>query len=75
MAKLLHQGSILHTVNGPVTVETTVRLPAAKEWYAFAYNLVVDDFHTYFVGDDGILVHHLTALSILDEGSSNVPGF
>ncbi len=40
----------------------------------FSYNLQVDDFHTFFVGENQVLVHHLTMLSILDEGSSIVPG-
>ncbi len=75
MSKHLQEGSVLHTFNGPVVVKAVQELPAAKEWYAFSYNLVVDDFHTYFVGKNGTLVHHLTYLSILDEGSANVPGY
>lgn len=75
MAKHLRQGSLLHTVDGPVVLEATREVPVAREWYAFSYNLIVDDFHTYFVGEPRILVHHLTYLSIVEEGSANVPGY
>jgi len=75
MAKQLEKGSLLHTVSGALPVEQLEELPAAKEWYAFAYNLQVADFHTYFVGQNQILVHHLTMLSVLDEGSTQVPGW
>ena len=47
MAMHLHEGSMLHSPHGPVTVEAIEELPVRKEWYAFSYNLVVDDFHTY----------------------------
>lgn len=30
---------------------------AAQAWYDFSYNLVVDGFHTYFVGESRVLVH------------------
>ena len=74
MAKQLHEGYLLHTVAGPLPVEKVEEIPAAKEWYEFSYNLQVADFHTYFVGQNQVLVHHLTMLSILDEGSAVVPG-
>ena len=74
MAKHLRQGSLLHTVSGPRTIEKVEEIPAATEWYEFSYNLEVDGFHTYFVGETQVLVHHLSMLSILDEGSSQVPG-
>ena len=48
--------------------------PAPEAWYEFTYNLQVEGFHTYFVGENQMLVHHLSMLSILDEGSSIVPG-
>jgi hypothetical protein len=52
MAKQLQPGDGVHTVDGPQTVAENserVDLPA--------YNLVVADFSTYFVGNAGILVH------------------
>ncbi|MHB9066883.1 MAG: polymorphic toxin-type HINT domain-containing protein [Pirellulaceae bacterium] len=74
MAKHLQPGCVLHTISGPRTIDTVEEIPAAVEWYEFAYNLQVADYHTFFVGENQILVHHLSMLSILDEGSSQVPG-
>jgi hypothetical protein len=74
MAKHLQPGCVLHTIPGPRTIDRVEQLPAAKEWYEFSYNLQVADFHTFFVGANQVLVHHLSMLSILDEGSSQVPG-
>lgn len=55
MAKLLGDGAVLHGVNGPVEVDATE--PAGE---AEAYNLVVAEFNTYFVGQSGVLVHDNT---------------
>jgi hypothetical protein len=55
MAKELKTGAILHGVEGPVTIE---QIDSADE--AEAYNLIVADFSTYFVGESGILVHDNT---------------
>jgi len=74
MAKHLQEGSLLHSVSGPLPIESVEEIPAATAWYEFSYNLEVDDFHTYFVGENQVLVHHLSMLSIFDEGSSIVPG-
>jgi hypothetical protein len=74
MAKHLQTGCALHTISGPRTIDNVEEIPAAQEWYEFSYNLQVADFHTYFVGENQVLVHHLSMLSILDEGSSKVPG-
>ena len=74
MAKHLRDGMTLHSVSGPISIEKAERLPAAKAWYEFSYNLQVADFHTFFVGENRILVHQLSMLSILDEASSVVPG-
>jgi hypothetical protein len=52
MAKELVPGDSIHTLGGAVKLEKT--LPAAD---AQAHNLVVDDFNTYFVGMQGLLVH------------------
>ena len=74
MAKHLETGCVLHTISGPRRIDNVEEIPAAKEWYEFSYNLQVADFHTFFVGKNQVLVHHLSMLSILDEGSSLVPG-
>ncbi len=65
MAKQLRPGSLLHSVSGPVPVDAVEEIPTAKPWYEFSYNLIVDDFHTCFVGQHKVLVHHLTLLSAL----------
>jgi hypothetical protein len=54
MAKHLDE-TWLHSLDGPKGV--SVIEPMAPEP---AYNLVVDDFHTYFVGDSRLLVHDNT---------------
>jgi hypothetical protein len=74
MAKQIQTSHLLHTISGPLAVDQIEEVPAAEAWYEFAYNLQVADFHTYFVGQNQILVHHLTMLSVLDEGSTVVPG-
>lgn len=55
MAKELEGGAILHGARGPVRVESIE--PAGD---AEAYNLIVADFSTYFVGERGILAHDNT---------------
>ncbi|MHB8972518.1 MAG: polymorphic toxin-type HINT domain-containing protein [Pirellulaceae bacterium] len=74
MAKHLQKGDLLHSVSGPLPIENIEEIPAATAWYDVSYNLQIDDFHTFFVGENQVLVHHLSMLSILDEGSSLVPG-
>lgn len=74
MAKHIQAGDLLHTVSGSLPVVKVEELPTPEAWYEFAYNLQVADFHTYFVGEKQMLVHHMSMLSILDEGSSIVPG-
>jgi hypothetical protein len=74
MAKHLQAGDMLHTVTGPIAITHVEPTPAPEAWYDVAYNLQVRDFHTYFVGQQQLLVHHLSMLSILDEGSTIVPG-
>jgi Pretoxin HINT domain/HEAT repeats len=53
MAKQLQPGDMLHGLGGAVKIESVE--PLARE--PRAYNLVVDDFNTYFVGQSGLLVH------------------
>jgi len=52
MAKHLKAGQYLHTPDGPLKIERIGEQPAQE-----AYNLVVSDFATYFVGPQKILVH------------------
>ncbi len=55
MTKELEDGTELHCVTGTAQVDGVA--PAVD---APAYNLVVDKFNTYFVGERGILVHDIT---------------
>lgn len=55
MAKQVGETAILHGVRGPVEVDA---VEPAEDCEAF--NLVVADFNTYFVGESGILVHDNT---------------
>jgi intein/homing endonuclease len=52
MAKELAAGDLLHSLGGSVKIEKVEPIGEEK-----AYNLVVDDFNTYFVGHAGLLVH------------------
>lgn len=55
MTKELADGAILHGVRGGATVEGIQERDDAE-----AYNLIVADFSTYFVGKSGLLVHDNT---------------
>jgi hypothetical protein len=52
MAKYLEPEARLHSVRAPVTIESIADVDDQQ-----AYNLVVADFHTYFVGKQRLLVH------------------
>jgi hypothetical protein len=52
MAKHLRVGDRLHTTAGPAPITAIFEEVAAK-----TYNLVVDDWHNYFVSDRRVLVH------------------
>lgn len=56
MAKRLEIGDQIHGVSGGLRVEEMEERPAPKR----VYNLVIQDFHTYFVGESGALVHDIT---------------
>jgi len=43
----------LHSLNGSLSIDNIEELPEPQQ----AYNLVVQDFNSYFVGKTGILVH------------------
>ncbi|MBS0265967.1 MAG: hypothetical protein JSS02_28810, partial [Planctomycetes bacterium] len=53
-ARDLRPGSFVHTVRGNAAVAGVETGPTAE-----TYNLVVDDFHDYFVGSTGFLVQDL----------------
>jgi hypothetical protein len=56
MAKHLEPGDRLHGVSGVLTVEAVDGLVPMN----VAHNLVVADWATYFVGEQGVLVHDNT---------------
>ena len=60
MTKQLAAGARLHTLSGSAAVEAVEKLPIDPSYGGMAYNLIVADFDTYFVGDSGILVHDNT---------------
>jgi hypothetical protein len=60
MAKQLEAGSRVHALSGGVPVENVETLKADPLNAGLAYNLIVADYSSYFVGDRGILVHDNT---------------
>ena len=50
----------MHSLAGGVRIESVEKLETDPSYAGFAYNLILDDFHGYFVGDRGILVHDNT---------------
>ena len=53
MTKQLAVGSRLHTLSGAAPVETIEKLPIDPSNEGLAYNLIVADFDSYFVGEAG----------------------
>jgi hypothetical protein len=66
MVKELKAGDQLHRIDGPAEI-----VSAEDAGEAVCYNLVVDDFGTYFVGPHKTLVHDNT---IRDVTPATVPG-
>jgi hypothetical protein len=60
MTKQLQAGSRIHSLSGGVPVEKVETLGAGSLGADAAYNLIVPDDNSYFVGDRGILVHDNT---------------
>jgi hypothetical protein len=67
MTKQLATGQRIHALRGGVLVEKVETLDAKATDVATtdinaspAYNLIVADFNTYFVGQQGILVHDIS---------------
>jgi len=52
MARFLRPGQLLHTLGGAAPIRQI-----EEDELQQAYNLIVDGFHTYFVGEQGVLVH------------------
>ncbi len=57
MSKQLEPGQSLHQLTGAIPIDSVEAREAAQAWYDFSYNLVVEGFHTYFVGESRVLVH------------------
>jgi hypothetical protein len=66
-ARDLKAGMALHATNNVVHLRSVENAEAER-----TYNLIVADFHTYFVGDDLVLSHDNT---VREATSSVVPGF
>jgi len=68
MAKELSQGTLLHAQNGSIRLSDVRELEPEP-----AYNLVVEDFHTYFVGRSGLLVHDIEVREASDFAVPGLP--
>lgn len=66
VSKFLKPGDRLSTLTGTVSVTSLEELPGSE-----VYNLVVDNSHNYFVGEQQMLVHDNSPLS---ETTTVVPG-
>jgi hypothetical protein len=60
MTKQLKVGDRVHTPFGGLPVESIEKVESDPPEAGYAYNLIVADFDSYFVGDVGILVHDNT---------------
>ncbi|MEX2112210.1 MAG: polymorphic toxin-type HINT domain-containing protein [Pirellulales bacterium] len=67
MAKHLRVGQFLHGLDGAVRIDAIEEAPQRE-----AYNLVVGDYGTYFVGQQPVLVHDNSPLT---ETTALVPGW
>jgi hypothetical protein len=56
-AKVFRAGSRFHAVAGVVTVAGVAESDAAEEMAEWGYGVLVADFHTFFVGQQRVLVH------------------
>lgn len=59
-AKDLQPNDRLHAVSGAVAVSSVGDLTVAEAGYTKAHNLILREFHTFFVGAQGLLVHDNT---------------
>ena len=60
MTKQLRVGERFHTTNGAATIESIEEIEAPLPHYEVAYNLIVADFGSYFVGKQAVFVHDNT---------------
>jgi hypothetical protein len=60
LAKQLEVGKSLHSLAGGVPIDQVEKLKTDESYAGFAYNLIVADFSSYFVGEKGFLVHDNT---------------
>jgi hypothetical protein len=60
LAKQLEAGDRLHGISGSIPIEKTAEVKSESGPNGISYNLIVADFNTYFVGEQGILVHDNT---------------
>ena len=60
MTKQLNAGSRVHSLSGGVPVESIKTFEPGSLDLEAAYNLIVADYNSYFVGDRGVLVHDNT---------------
>lgn len=65
-ARELKAGQILHTPTGTIKIDSVTETPEDE-----TFNLVIDGFHTYFVGMSQVLVHDVSITSPTD---AIVPG-
>ena len=72
----------LHSVSGPILIARVDQVPAARPWYEqpdakpgeeLSYNVVLEEGHNYFVGEQKVLVHDNT-LFPFDGPVPGVPG-
>ena len=67
LAKELQSGMLLHTLRGATPISQIEKADIQP-----TYNLVVDEFHTYFVGSDHILCHDM---EFFEATNATLPGF
>jgi hypothetical protein len=72
MTKQLKVGDRVHTPSGSVAIDSIEKLKVDTYYDGMAYNLIVADFNSYFVGERGILVHDNTPRA---PTAALVPGF
>jgi hypothetical protein len=60
LTKQLEVGMNLHAISGGTPVESLENVEADPSKAGYSYNLIVADFNSYFVGEQGILVHDNT---------------
>jgi hypothetical protein len=70
IARRVNPGDRLASLQGSSTVTDLEDRPVPP----LIHNLVVQDFHTFFVGEDGLLVHDITYMDFRQPTQALVPG-